>query len=41
VLFERPAAMPLEMMRLVVFFPKCHILVPLSTCWRPFEMAME
>src|SRR6185503_7696970 len=41
VLFDLPAAMPLEMMRLVVFLPRCSILVPLSTCWWPFEMAIE
>jgi len=30
---ETPAAMPLEMIRLVVFLPRCSILVPESTCW--------
>ena len=40
-LLERPAAMPLEMMRLVVFLPRWIILVPESTCWWPFEIAIE
>src|SRR4029079_17793971 len=33
--------MPLEMMRLDVSRPRCTILVPESTCWWPFEMAIE
>src|SRR6478752_747870 len=41
VLLDFPAAMPLEIMRLVVFLPRCSILVPLSTCWWPFEIAIE
>src|SRR5215212_8886475 len=41
VLSERPAAMPLEMIRLEVFLPRWIILVPESTCCFPFEMAIE
>src|SRR5262249_19346820 len=41
VLLECPAAMPLEMIRLVVLRPRWIILVPESTCWRPLEIAIE
>ena len=40
-LSEKPAAMPFDTTRDDVFLPRCSILVPLSTCWWPFEMAME
>ena len=41
VLLPWPAEMPLEMMRLDVFFPMCVIFVPVSACWRPLASATE
>src|SRR6478609_12060879 len=41
VLFDFPAAMPFEMIRLTVFLPRCSIFVPLSTCCLPLEIAIE
>src|ERR1700741_2875205 len=38
---DLPAAIPLEMIRLVVFLPRWIILVPESACWKPFEIAIE
>ncbi|MGY3237997.1 hypothetical protein ACVWZ4_001344 [Bradyrhizobium sp. USDA 4472] len=38
---DLPAAMTLEMMWLDVILPRWIVLVPESTCWKPFEIAME